>query len=207
MPKKNIFIRSKLKKAELLLRENKPLEAIIVYKDICKREGSNTEIWLKLSTLQRQAGDYLQAEMCARNALELSPDSPISNHLLGAALHIQGRAGEAIKYYERAIQLQPDLTDSHYYLANALRETGNIDDAVIAYNNLLEINPDHFEGLNNYGALLTNTGGAEEATKILTRALNINGNSVETLTNLARCLSSVIILSSGWSFVFVCICE
>ena len=186
MLNKNIVIRSKLKQAESLLNQNKFHEAISIYESVCKRDGNNTGVWLRLGTLHRLTGDYVAAEGCSRKAALLSPKSVLAHYALGAALHSQGRVDEAIESYRTALQLQPDHSDSLYYLANGLRETGQLEDAVSAYKQLLKIYPDHFAGLNNYGALLTNMEEAEEAARILTHALEINDLSVETLTNLAR---------------------
>mgnify|MGYP000588513621 CR=1 FL=1 len=186
MAKTNILTRSKLKKADALLKQNKLPEAIEIYQKLCKLDGANAGLWSQLGILLRQTGRYAEAESCCRKAVQLSPASAIAHHALGAAAHSQDRLDEAVNCYRKAIQLQPDLVEAHYYLANALREQANVDGAADAYRTLLKVDPDHFEGLNNFGALLTNMARAEEAVKILTHALELSDDSVETLSNLAR---------------------
>ena len=119
MGKKNILVSSRLRKADELIRHNKLAEAVVLYETICQLSGGNPEYWIKLSLLRRETGDYPGAEESSRRAVRLAPSFPQAHHLLGVAIHLQGRLDEAISCYLGAIDLQPDLVEAHYFLANA----------------------------------------------------------------------------------------
>lgn len=186
MPKKNVVIRSRLRKAEELMRQNRLAEAAALYQKLCETRGAGADLWVRLAVLKRRLGDFVGAEAAARKAIGFAPRMPAAHHTLGSALHMQRRLDEAIACYRKALDLQPDLEEAHYFLANALREMGELGPAADAYGELLRLNPDHFAGLNNLGALLTNLERSEEAIGLLSHALELREDSVETLTNLAR---------------------
>ncbi|HEC05416.1 MAG TPA: sulfotransferase family protein [Thiolapillus brandeum] len=191
MAKKNILLKSHIRKAEELLRQNRVAEAAQVYEKLCRLDGANAGLWVRLSILRRRSGDHGGAEVASRKAIQLSSSSPEAHLALASSLHVQKRLEEAITCYRRAAGLQPDLAEAWYLLANALREAGDLDAAVDTYEQLLRIDSDHFQGLNNYGALLIGMGRSEDAVKLLYRALGLNSSSVETLTNLARAHNSI----------------
>jgi tetratricopeptide (TPR) repeat protein len=71
-------------------------------------------------------GDTRAAEKEAREAIKLSPQSPIFYATLGRVLNHQDRFIEAKSAYERAIELNPEYALGHHYLGLLLYSDLNL---------------------------------------------------------------------------------
>lgn len=89
---------------------------------------SRTQLATALSTQARQTADlalYEEAEMAARDALRIKPDSHAASIELAAALHSQHAFGEALELGQRLLDEDPKSTDALYTVADAHFELGN----------------------------------------------------------------------------------
>jgi len=66
-------------------------------------------------------------------AVRLDPGRAAAHNLLGSALAIVGRSGEAIEQFQRALELQADFVNARFNLANALLKSGRLDEAIENY--------------------------------------------------------------------------
>ncbi|MBW2208848.1 MAG: tetratricopeptide repeat protein, partial [Deltaproteobacteria bacterium] len=71
MKKKNILLRSKIKKAQALARADQLAEARVVLEQIIKTERRDADVWLMLGIINGKQDQHTQAVDCFRKALEL----------------------------------------------------------------------------------------------------------------------------------------
>lgn len=74
-------------------------------------------------------GDFATAEAKARSVLERKPKNFMASLFLGAALRMQGRAGEAVKVLEDGLRLAPGFTGLQRNLGEAYAAVGDVERA------------------------------------------------------------------------------
>lgn len=90
-------------------------------------------------------GDYNDAELAYRRALEADSQNSKAIYNLANALYRQGRFEEAAELFAAAAQLAPDekiRSEAYHNLGNALIKSGQYHESIDAYKNALRINPD-----------------------------------------------------------------
>lgn len=186
MANNNILIRSKIKKAQGLLSENKLDEAKALYEQIYLTNKNNADVALSLAITNRKLGHYSATESICRKLLATAPNNAHAHQILGTALQCLDNIEGAIAEYKTAIQLDNKLTDAHYLIGNIYRQIGKLDLAAESYARAIELNPVFFEALNNYGAVLVDLHRPVEAQKALQTAMKIHPDSCQVLCNIAN---------------------
>ena len=112
------------------------------------------------------------AERIAAEILKIDPHHARAQYILGCALTMQGRAGDAIAPLEAATRGHEDpVIDT--MLAIALRQVGRHEDAVSRLKLATERRPPNATAFNELGYLLVLMGRYDEATDVLSRGLEI----------------------------------
>lgn len=186
--KQDILTRTKKRKAEALLRENRLAEAKEVCEQVFRVNRVDPEALILLGTVYRRLGSHSEAENCCRQAVRINPHFAEAHQALGATLQCQSRIQEALAEYQEAIRLKPDLVEAHYLLGNALRELGLLGQAVGHYRTALRLNPDHVATLCNLGGTLAALNQFDEAGTLLNKANRLLPGSAPILCNIARVL-------------------
>ena len=73
MAKKNILLRSKIKKARVLVQADQLAEAGVLLEQIVKTERRDADVWLMLGIIASKQSQHVQAVDCFRKARELRP--------------------------------------------------------------------------------------------------------------------------------------
>lgn len=131
-----------------------------------------------------RAGD---AERAARDVLKSSPRNFMALHVLGSALHMQGRVTDAIAPLETAARGGHD-PKIETLLAIALRQAGRHDDALAWLKRATKRQPPHAPAFYEYGCLLTLLKRDDEAIEALKRGLEIAPMMAELSTQLGYVL-------------------
>lgn len=106
-------------------------------------EPRNTDILTRLMPIVEHGRFYhpfaeILTQLCAT-----IPDYAEAHYLLGNALNMMRRFGEAAASFRRAIRLAPHFADGHANLASALMDMGRPADALAACDDCLKIDPGH----------------------------------------------------------------
>ena len=110
--------------------------------DLVLREGESAESHFLLGTAQLARGDAVAAVGEFRRALELNPELPSVNALLGRSLSETSRADEAAEYFRRELRLNPNDFDSNLRLGMHLQKADqNYDAALAHYERALRVRP------------------------------------------------------------------
>ena len=118
------------------------------------------------------------------------PHNPYALCDLGMALYDQGRAAEALPYFERSIKLDPrDHQGPHNDCGLALAKLGRLPEAVEQYETALRISPNFAQAHNNLGLALLELDRPYEALKHLETALRLQPVLPTVLFNLGKTLT------------------
>ena len=86
-------------------------------------------------------GNFNEAEISTRKAIELKPDFSDAYYNLGNILKDIGRFKDAELSYRKAIELKPDFVDAFYNLGNILKDIGKLKGAELSYRKAIAIKP------------------------------------------------------------------
>lgn len=118
-----------------------------------------------------------------RRVVSARPAHAESLELLGIVLAQQGRAGEALEWFDRAIALRPDAPGARHNRAQALFSLGRVAEARVELDELLAGNADLHAAWNLLGSVLAAQGDAR-AEQAYRRALMLRPDHAETHYNL-----------------------
>lgn len=186
--KQDILTRTKKRKAEALLQENRLAEAKELCEQVFRTNRVDPETLVLLGTVYRRLGHHAEAEDACRQAVQINPRYAQARQALGAALQCRGRMQEAIASYREAIRLKPDLLEAHYLLGNAMRESGLLTQAAEHYRAALRLDPAHVPSLCNLGGTLAGLHRFDEAAVCLNKANQLRPGATPVLCNMARIL-------------------
>jgi tetratricopeptide (TPR) repeat protein len=108
---------------------------------IVSSDRGDFQAWTELGTLRFRRGEYREAEVAYRRALETQPSYLLAMLNLGK-LHIASRRyGEAIEILTRTVEESPRSSDAHYLLGETYLLTKKGSSAVKSLNEALRLDP------------------------------------------------------------------
>ncbi|MES2777161.1 MAG: tetratricopeptide repeat protein [Bacteroidota bacterium] len=113
------------------IRENKPQEAIKVYKKLCRIEDDSlrTGAYMGLGSAYLFAGEYQNAISCYNKSIKLDSTNVESYVGLGSAYFTLKDYEKAISCYQEAKKINPNNSNSYWGLAIAYNGIGRMDSA------------------------------------------------------------------------------
>jgi len=141
--------------------------------------------WYANFYLNWACGEYEQAIVEARRALDSDPLSAYVTMNLGVCLFTAGRLHEAIDACRRAIQLDPDSFVSHWALGIALGLNGRFEEAVSTFDVAARMSQRHALALTGLAAVFGQAGMPAEALAIHRELMDCASLAYVSPTHLA----------------------
>jgi Flp pilus assembly protein TadD len=136
------------------------------------RAESETDRTLQWATAAINQGRGEDAERLAREVLGRIPQHPAALHLLGCALLLQGRPGQAVVPLEKAVRaLQDPAIETR--LAVALRLIGRTEDALARATRATRRRPANADAFHELGLLLFSLRRSDEAVAAIEHGLEL----------------------------------
>jgi Flp pilus assembly protein TadD len=133
---------------------------------------------------RHRAGDLARAEALYQEVARQAPRRPDVHHLLGLALHQQGRNIEARRAIEAAIGLFDGSPHYHNNLGEVLRSSGEAEAAIACYRRALALAPEDLQAANNLALALHASGRLDEALAQFARLARRAPDAPEVHNNL-----------------------
>jgi Flp pilus assembly protein TadD len=145
----------------------------------------------------QQAGRFLDAQLCCKQALEADPNHLDSLHLMGL-LALQARQFDhAIEWIARANEQDPN-TDYLYSVGVALEQQGLHAEAFRAFDRAVQIKRDDVEIWLSHGKALENLGRPAEALSSYRQVLRLDPRHAEAELNMAMLQLLTGDFEQGW---------
>ncbi|MEZ2252436.1 tetratricopeptide repeat protein [Microcoleus sp.] len=122
----------------------------------------------------QESGNFEEAVIAYKKAVELNPNFSWSYHGLGDVLQKLGHRDEAVAAYRKAIELNPDFSWSYHNLGDVLLELEQWEDAAAAYRCEIKIKSDFAWSFGNLGDALTKLKQWNEAIHAYLQAILID---------------------------------
>lgn len=136
--------------------------------------GDSPVVHNNLGWAWAHAGEYRRAEIHARRAAEMLPNSATVLQTLGRILAAQGRLEESVEVLRRAVAVSPQWPEGHIGLGSVLYESGDVPRAVEALERAVALDPGDGRAHYYLGRVLLSEGRREEAETHLRRAMEIH---------------------------------
>ncbi len=127
--------------AQLLLRQQKPLEAASALEPLLAREPDNVEALLLAGRIELARDSPSQAKTYLERAVKLSPKLAGAHFLLGLCLYIDNDFKPALAALEAANTLKPNDGGTLLYLALTFEGLAQTNDALRTYPAAIARNP------------------------------------------------------------------
>lgn len=125
----------------------------------------------KLATYWADRGDYEQALIYARRAVQAEPSNPRYWVKAGGSLVSLGRHEEAIPLFVEALRREPGRADASYNLGICYARARRYDEAVAAFRAAVTADGDRPEYRHNLGLMLYAAGKPDSARQVWTEVL------------------------------------
>lgn len=146
-----------------------------------------------------------------KKALELKPDDPEFNYIVGRSLVQLNSFNEALKKYDIALQLKSDFYDAWFGKGVAHVELQEYEQSVAAYRSAIDIKSDDAKAWSNIGLSLIYLKQYSDAIEAYTRAIDLdpefsqnwynracayslNGNHLRAIQDLSQAIE----IEPGW---------
>ncbi len=135
-----------------------------------------------------ERGQFAQAEVSLRSAIQRSPKDADLAALMGAVLRDLGQADRAIHFCQRAVTLDPSRSVYHTVLAETLLNFDLADRAEPVLRDAIRINPNEYAARNLLAMALIKRHALSQALTLLEQAIPLRPDLSEALTNASLLL-------------------
>ncbi len=158
---------------EQLARENKHLEARVVFETATKEDPEFAYAFAKLAQTYQALGYGKEADSMAQKAAELSLELPEEQRYVIDAMRagIANDTDKAIEAYERLAKLAPNDSQILFDLARLYETKGNLDRSRDMFKRVLDLDPKYAAALIAIGQVEIRRRDFDEALKHLNPAL------------------------------------
>ncbi len=129
-----------------------------------------------------------QAQQALRRALEINPEQPEAQNLLGLVAVQKNDPREAEARFRDALRSQPDFAEAHNNLGNVLTGDRNYKEAEYHFQKAVAINPSYAEAHHGYALVLALTQSYDQAIAELREAIRLNPKDAQTHDDLGDIL-------------------
>ena len=139
-----------------------------------KAHPGSADLYNCLGDALRGRGQYQEAILSYRKAIELKTDYAGTYYHLAALLQGKGDVDEALALYRKALNLNPNHADTFNNIGAILQDKHKIDEAIEYYQKALEINPNSHMVFNNLGNAYYEKGRVDEAITLYRNSIQLN---------------------------------
>ena len=153
--------------------------------DTIFKDGESAEGHLLMGTVHMNAGDSPAALAELRKAVELNPQLPVANGMLGRALLRNGEHEAALRAFLRELEINPDEFDTNLQVGELKKRDQQFDDARIYIERALRMRPEDAVARFALSGVYVSLGKNEEARQLLEAVVEAEPKYVEACAMLA----------------------
>jgi Flp pilus assembly protein TadD len=137
-----------------------------------------------LAIIQKNLGDYKEAEINYRKALEINPGLFEGYYNLGNLSYETENIDEAEKLFLKALEIKPDLYQGYYNLGNIYRERNEFRLSIEFYKKAIYYKKDYDDAYYNLGVVWEKVREFDKAVECYQNAIQCNNNNINAHWNL-----------------------
>jgi tetratricopeptide (TPR) repeat protein len=125
--------------------------------------------------------EYNAALYIAKAGVEVYPENPELNALMGTVLLKKGLPLESLQYLEKAVELSPDAADYHNALGYSWFFLKRYDKALDEFEGAFSLEPGHLDALSGLCMVFAETGETEKALELYNKVVYLDEETAEKL--------------------------
>lgn len=174
--------------AATLIAQGQYARAIEVLRPAAAVLPADDALFSDLGNAYLRLRQFEPARQALRLALELNPEQPEAQNLLGLLAVQQGNSGEAETRFREAIRRRPDYAEAHTNLGNVLGENGDFAQAEFHFQRAVDLDPSSAAAHRGYGSILALRHSYNPALAEFRRAALLDPRNAEVYDDLAELL-------------------
>jgi Tfp pilus assembly protein PilF len=164
-------------------------QAIDLLLQAAQQPPKDADLFVNLGNAYLHEDHLAAAQQELERALELRPDQPEAQNLLGLIAIRNDNPRLAETLFRSAIRSQPDYAEAHNNLGNVLAGNHAYAEAEYEFKRAVDIQPGYGKALRSYGLMLALRRDYGQAVTELGAALKANPNDAQTHSDLANILA------------------
>ena len=150
-----------------------------------EKKNLTIEETFALAVQNHRKNNLQVAKKLYKKVLNINPNDPQSNFLLGTLSAQTKQFDIAKKLFNRSIEINPNYADAHNNLGIVLQESGEHQKAMSSYEKAIQIRPNYSEAHNNLGIVLQELGEYQKAKSFYQMAVKYEPENLAHLYNLS----------------------
>ena len=118
---------------------------------------------LNKGTELMRKGDYKEAIVILKKAIDLNPDFPEAYYNVGISYEQLGKHKDAIEMFKKTIELSPDNANAYYALGYAYYQRRKYKEAIDAFENTVRLKPNNAFAFRKLGSAYLKVGEKDKA--------------------------------------------
>jgi tetratricopeptide (TPR) repeat protein len=159
--------------------------ALDLYSKVQKNGGNFPELFYNIGLTYVRTENFVEAEKYFKMTLEINPDFPGANEILGELLIYKKLYNEAIKYLSKACEINAESWENHFALGQAYLYKKMWQEACEEFSIANGLHPNDPKILQRLGICFVNIEDFENSEFYFKQVLELNPHSVETMVELA----------------------
>jgi len=177
--------------AEVHLLSGRPSDALPIYDDLLKRQGSSPKLWNERGVALHQMGRFAEAELSYMKAVEAEPSYSIAHNNLGVSRYHRGATERAVESFMAALEHHSDFAKARLNYALLLARGKRLAQALEAYRAVLNADSENAVAWNGVGLVLADLQKHEEARNAFARAIQSRPTYAQAHYNMSFTLSNL----------------
>jgi tetratricopeptide (TPR) repeat protein len=177
--------------ADAALQRGSTEEALRLLAAAIEQNPELTVAHMRVGDIQRETGNYVEAEKSYRTAANLEPRNFDAQYMHGLTLHLLNKLGDAVRAYLRALAINPDDFAANLNLATAYLQLEEPGQGLAYAERAVVLNPSSGPAHANLGAIYAALDRHEAAVPQFQAAAELMELTPDLLVNLANSLGKL----------------
>jgi tetratricopeptide (TPR) repeat protein len=200
-PQNKHYVEARLRMSAVFRLRKRPKEAYELLFECAKLHPGNGKLFLSMGKLLYDMGKYEAARRSFERAVQLSPQDPQANYLLGFVYMMLGRESWTLAAWRKAVELAPNSHSLRYDLGYIYVRRGRYDLAAVEFTKVLENWPDDVETNFMLGLCYKELMEPTKSITLLEKVLRRNPRHAQALFYLGACYLQVGNTSLGKAYL------
>ncbi len=180
-----LYISAQIRAAMLLKDDGKIKQAIDLLHKVIKKKNDQMLLYLILSALYDESGDYATSEKTLKDGLVVAPQNTDLLYALGVLYDKTKRFTESVDAMKKILDIDPKNAEALNFIGYSYAERGvNLEEAEKLILSALELKSDSGYLLDSLGWVYFKQGKLRDAEKYLKEALKLLPDEVEIIEHL-----------------------
>ncbi|MBD3421198.1 MAG: tetratricopeptide repeat protein [Chitinivibrionales bacterium] len=184
-------VEARMRYGAYLIDNNKPKEALAIYKQLASLAPGNKEVFQNLYQLSMKTGDKTSALTYVNKYLKLNPKDAVGFRDKGDLLYEKKQLDGALAAYRQALKLDPKISGFYQRYAEIVIAKGQHDEAIRALKGKIKSGSATVEDYTTLGTIYQKKKQYQQALDNYQNALKLDPQKLDVLTSLGECQAAL----------------